>query len=113
MGFNTTLFVLNDGFDQIEKNPDEFVEKISREMHDGGGFGVGNHGNCTQVMRTQHADIFRLYGTHQNLMLELTPWDKDTVDLAERDDIGRRVVLDFIASAETQLQALRRKVENL
>lgn len=73
MGFNTTVLILNDAFGEIEKHPEEFVEKLKpyvngagsdlrrerREHEVGHGdvtFAVGNHGNAAAVIDVQHAD---------------------------------------------------------
>jgi hypothetical protein len=85
LGFNTTVLILNDGFDQLRKNPDEFVVGLAQAMHDGGTIGVGNHCNPVQVMRTDHADTFRLYASQYNHMVELSPWSPETRELMERN----------------------------
>lgn len=82
MGFMTTITILNDGFDQIEKYPKEFVECI-KDGKDGvikpGGisnklvndYGVGNFCNCVKVAQSHHADNPRLYLVYQNMMVSL------------------------------------------
>lgn len=71
MGFNTTILILNDGWDQIVAHPDEFIEKVGAVVSSGihrrvPGFegddfgvsiGIGNHCNNVQVMCNDHADI--------------------------------------------------------
>lgn len=83
MGYNTTVHLLNDALDVIERNPEQFVRGILEGMHNGDTFSVGNHLNPAQVMRTGHADEFRLYSGHQNLMVELSPYAPETERLME------------------------------
>lgn len=107
MGFNTTVMILNDGFDQIERNPEEFVKQIAHTMNRGGTVGVGNHGNCVQVMRTEHADVPRLYASKGNFMVELSPYSKDTIELMERNaDLLRQ----YIEDARWLLNGLERQL---
>lgn len=108
MGFNTTVLILNDGFDQLQKHSDEFVQQINRLMHDGGSGGVGCHANPIQVMRTDHADVFRLYGSWRNLMVELSPWSKGTEELiVTHPDL----VQGYIDHAKRELDQLQLKLK--
>lgn len=66
MGFNTAVMFCNDGFDQIQRYPDDFIEGISRNMNRGGEFGVGHHGNVAQVIETDHADAIQLIAVGGN-----------------------------------------------
>lgn len=84
MGFNTTVLILNDAWDQIKKHPEEFVAGIDKMMRRGGTFGVGNHCNPVQVLRSEHADHFRLYASHGNQITELSPWEPKTKEQIER-----------------------------
>jgi len=84
MGFITTVKILNDGFDQIEKNPEAFVAGIRENMNDGGEFGVGNHCNNVEVMKAGHADEFRLFAVYQNSIIELSPYSSRTEGIAQR-----------------------------
>jgi hypothetical protein len=85
MGFMTDITILNDGWDQIAKNPKEFVEKMSSLMRGGymdyddpnrDSFGVGSYGNQVQVGGSHHADDPRLYLSHLN---SLTPLNEHTL----------------------------------
>lgn len=69
MGFNTTVFILNDQFNRLEKDPEGFVKEISRQMNYGGDI-MGQH----HVIRTEHADVPKLYLTHGNWISDLTPY---------------------------------------
>lgn len=84
MGYNTTVHILNDAWDQIKKNPEQFVAGIDENMHRGGTFGVGNHCNPVKVVRTGHADEFRLFAAHRNQITELSPWSEETRGWIER-----------------------------
>lgn len=61
MGWNTTVVVLNDALDQIEKDP-LFGKKLAqaiRDLHDPKGWrdvSAGNHCNAAEVIETHHAD---------------------------------------------------------
>jgi len=76
MGYNTTIFVLNDHMEDIKRNPQKFVEELAS--------GIGrSHSQMgpvdifaqTTVMPTQHADVSRLYYTHGNSIIDLSyPW---------------------------------------
>lgn len=103
MGFNTTVFILNDGLSDIEKHPDEFVQVISDKIMTGGTGRVGCHLNCVEVMPTAHADTYRLYGTHQNSMIELSRWNDRTRALVESHP---EVVKSFIDKARDELNSL-------
>jgi len=61
MGYNTTVVVLNDALDQLEKDPD-FGKKLAAGIRKAV-FGkpvivsVGNHANPVEVIETHHADM--------------------------------------------------------
>ncbi|WPH57729.1 hypothetical protein [Mycobacterium phage WXIN] len=75
MGYNTSLTILNDGFDQLEHYPDDFVEGIKRHMNRGGSFGVGNHCNVVDVQPTDHADATQLIAVGGNFSTKVhTGW---------------------------------------
>ncbi|MBB3752526.1 hypothetical protein FHT44_005038 [Mycolicibacterium sp. BK634] len=66
MGFNTSLMICNDGFDQLCTYPDEFVQGIARHLNRGGDFGVGNHCNVVRVEAADHADATQLIAVGGN-----------------------------------------------
>lgn len=66
MGFNTAISICNDGLDQIQKHPDDFVEGIYRRINDGGDFGVGNHAGIVTVHASDHADATQLVAVGGN-----------------------------------------------
>ena len=83
MGYMTIITFLNDGFDQIEKYPEQFIDAIKLGMY---GIdknirnnsdtrrkfitthGVGNHSGLIDVAKSHHADYFRLYLVGRNTM---------------------------------------------
>ena len=112
MGYNTTVLILNDGFRAIERDPEAFVLGIGRYMNEGKSFGVGHHANCVQVMRTDHADTFRLYGSHGNLMIELSHWSPETYKLAS-DPHSRDVVKRYIREAKDRIARLEEFIDKV
>lgn len=87
MGYNSVVLILNDGFDQIEKHPEEFISSLrplvvggilrdeqrhpygkgTRDIGDGpASFGVGNHGNPAAVINVAHADATQVILVGQN-----------------------------------------------
>jgi hypothetical protein len=77
MGFNTTVFILNDYLGDIRKDSD-FSDKLVN-MIGSAGKGKINQG-CT-VMPTAHADVFRLYFTHENKIVEVSQFSAETMKL--------------------------------
>ena len=96
MGFMTTLTFLNDGFDQIEKFPEQFVNVIKLGMygidkHNRNSnrkfittHGIGYHGNLVEVAKSHHADDYRLYLIGQNMMTTFGYANDDIKDLKLR-----------------------------
>lgn len=94
MGYMTTVTILNDGFDQIEKHPKEFIEKISDGMNginrfdrlvrqNINSYGIGNHANVIQVVKSHHADEPRMFIAFQN-SLDIVGWGNDSKHLEHR-----------------------------
>ena len=76
MGYMTCVSILNDGFDQIEKHPEEFVRNIKKGMSQYHGssvesYPVGNHANPMDVKRSQHADTPQVVLLYANEMIDL------------------------------------------
>ena len=113
MGYNTTVLILNDALDQILKHPEQFAEGIYyAALGDGGTVSVGNHANQVEVMPTAHADTPRLYHSHGNMMLDLSPWSKETMRLAVSEHQFQRDVVDSaIADAERMLKRLKKAIK--
>jgi len=110
MGYNTTVFILNDHLDHLNKNPDKFMERINEEMH--GGSERWRGGSGVTVMKTAHADVFRLYATHQNSIMDLSPYCDETMALATGTEHQREFVDRTIAEAEDYLRRLKRNIKN-
>lgn len=68
MGYNTTVFILNDRLDELEKDPKQFVEELVQAIHSSKRQEIVGQ---TTVMPTCHADYPRLYITQHNSILEL------------------------------------------
>lgn len=100
MGHNTTLMILNDQLDVIVRNPERFMTELSGNLR--GGTILGQ----TEVMPTDHADVFRLYCSQGNAIYELSPWARRTMELVARDDHGRSIIAGWSAQALHQLERL-------
>lgn len=85
MGYMTTVCILNDGFDQIRENAQQVVDDIISASYRGGTVRAGNFANPIEVMRTEHADAFRLFCTWQNSLVELSEYAPETMRLAETE----------------------------
>jgi hypothetical protein len=75
MGFNTTVFLLNDRLDEIRRNPQAFVEEMLSAIATVGRVGRERDPwitGQTTVMPTAHADVHRLYMSHGNSMIDLS-----------------------------------------
>lgn len=81
MGYMTTITLLNDGFDGIEKNPEKFIASINDAMagcrdgrKDGCGithYSIGTASNM-QTFSSYHADETKILICGQNYMSDLT-----------------------------------------
>jgi len=70
MGYNTALLILNDGLNDIERNPQRFVQKIVSAILKGKAVRIGE----VEVMATDHADVPRLYFSWRNAMIDIGPY---------------------------------------
>ena len=80
MGYMTIVTFLNDGFDQIEEYPEQFIEAIKLGMYgidkhnrnSNRNFitthSIGYHGNLVEIAKSHHADDYRLYLVGRNAM---------------------------------------------
>lgn len=101
MGYMTTITILNDAWHVIEKNPEQFVGKISDGMHGINSlydrknsvhsYGIGNHCNPMQVAKSHHADDFRFYVTYGNAMVEYDCFGARDIKLEFRKDIYKKL----------------------
>ncbi len=108
MGYNTTIFVLNDRLHDIKKNPERFVEDIWDGVYDGADHAFGQ----TTVMRSDHADVPRLYLTHQNSILELDRWSRRTMEYAKRGESDRVRIRGSIERARHMLDNLEDELDS-
>ncbi|RNB59474.1 hypothetical protein EDM57_04855 [Brevibacillus gelatini] len=95
MGYMTTITILNDGWDQIEKYPKEFIEAIDEgmngyrrylgrvEQNNINSFGIGNHCNNVLVAKAHHADDPRMFIAYQN-SLNIIGWGNDSTSIENR-----------------------------
>lgn len=114
MGYNTTVLILNDGLHDIETHPEEFFKNLNEKIMDGGDLPAGSHCNPAYVMPTGHADVFRLYATHQNSILELSKYSSQTMEYLRSDkDYLRRHALGMIEQAEWQLAGLKEAITEM
>lgn len=107
MGYNTTVFILNDCLSDIERNPEKFVADIARHLNGGTDHALGQ----TTVMKTAHADVPRLYLTSHNSIIELDEYADRTLDLHERG--FEQPVRQAIAIARDKLDRLERHLNGL
>lgn len=82
MGWNTTLLVMNDGLEQLDRDPDagkKIAEGIMRHdmprYESTNSIGIGNHLNMVQVIASQHADQTQILAVGQNLGRVLNAYD--------------------------------------
>lgn len=107
MGYNTTVFILNDMLDYIQRDPERFYQDILDGLHSGKEDALGQ----STIMQSNHADVFRLYGTHRNSIIELSRYSLRTRNLIQRDQIRLGVVERFIRQAEDELDSLKKFIE--
>ena len=86
MGMLVTATIYMDGLDQIKKNPNEFVEKLSEIAESGKSdyFGLGNHGNVVNVQKCRHSDDRTIYVNMGNTVTEVNPYDDDFLTLMDK-----------------------------
>jgi hypothetical protein len=82
MGFMTELSILNDRFDEIERDPHRFVADIKSAMNRGGyRFYIGQ----TTIHPSHHADTAHVYLAARNSFIEAYPSrDEDKQELSWR-----------------------------
>lgn len=106
MGFNTTVFFLNDCWSDIKNDPEGTVQFIGQAMNHG-----GQNRSYVTVMRSAHADTFRLYSTWQNQIIEITPDDETVKKLAETDH-GRDHLAAVIRQARRLIHRLDKALDD-
>jgi hypothetical protein len=107
VGFNTVVLIRNDGLHDIESDPAAFVAGINKKLYDGGDFGVGSHCNPAQVIRTGHADEFRVLILNGNLLTEAD--DHKLLERCKTDQHFKEMFKKRLVDAQEVIQdALKR-----
>lgn len=110
MGYNTTVFILNDRLGDIERNPEKFVQQMVDAVHEPGFYVMGQ----TVVMPTAHADQFRLYATQANSIVELSKYGHaPRGDRPHPSPSQRKFLRTKIDQALRELDSLRRYLNDL
>lgn len=109
MGYNTTIFILNDHLGDIERNKERFVTELAQAIHSMGR--ITEIMGQTTVMKTEHADVHRLYFTYGNAIVELDrPWTEDDKrEVAKHPDF----YLKAIRSAKSKIKELETFIKSL
>lgn len=108
MGYNTTVFILNDRLSEIVDNPKLFVEELYDAI---AGMKQKSILAQTTVMPTAHADVPRFYYTHGNSIVELArPWLKEDKD---RVAAHKDYYLEAVKLAKQELQEFKRYLDAL
>jgi len=122
MGYMTTIMILNDCWDQIEKNPEKFIENIRNGM-DGideynrmgrkfiNNYSIGNCGNSIDIAMSHHADDFRLYLVGQNMMTTFGYANDDIKDLELKKELLETAKW-IIKDEENRIKKLEKEINN-
>ena len=116
MGYNSTILILNDGLDDIERDLPAWWESVKRKIlsmdteqrgHADGHYGLGDvgagcHANCSTVLACHHADevvVMAVGGNHASFLGSVYNGGKhsdpkDQLDILKRlaDKRGYRLV---------------------
>lgn len=113
MGYNTAILILNDHLHVLESHPEQFVEKLSRQIskQEEDSISVGNVANPVQVMKTEHADVFRLYSSYGNSMTDLSPYNYKLIDECKNNPFIKMIILGQIKQAKKQLKDLEKELK--
>ena len=121
MGHMTTLTFLNDGFDQIEKYPEQFIKAIKLGMY---GIdkhnrntsrkfitthGIVYHCNLVEIAKSHHADDYRLYLVGRNTMTTFG-YTNEIEDIKYRKELVKMAKL-IIKDEEKRIKELEKKME--
>lgn len=110
MGYLTTITIRNDALDQIERNPEEFVENLmdaiwekeAREIR------CGNHGNAAIVQKSRHADDWAIYVHAGNTVTHVSAWDEKSEHFAKVNPQFFKGMVDYLLD---QAKALKLKFQ--
>jgi hypothetical protein len=91
MGYNTTVVIMNDAMDEIEKDPEfgaNLVKAVKRRLSNKGPLSVhaGSHSNAATVIEVHHADMTKLVAVGGNYGQDLGfvgPCGQAHVDMLE------------------------------
>jgi len=120
MGYMTTITFLNDGFDQIEKYPEQFIEAIKLgiygiDKHNKNTskkfittHSIGYHGNLLEVAQSHHADNYRLYLVGRNTMTTFG-YANEIDDIEYRKQLVR-IAKSIIKDEEKRIKELEERI---
>ena len=91
MGYNTAAIILNDGMDQLKKDPEagtKIYNGILQAHREAQTISLGNHCNPMMVLPSQHADFTQLVAVGGNYIRPVRniyniPYEKDDVIFQE------------------------------
>ncbi len=112
MGYMTSICILNDGWDLIKKNPDEFLDAIQKGMVTFNDKAVSYHSiknfsSPVMVSRSKHADIPQLHLAHMNSMISLN----DPMDYT-KNSTSFQCLQNSLITAQRILDDAKEQVEN-
>lgn len=83
MGNQVVISVLTDALHEIQKNPQEFVDKLVRNIGNTNAvIGAANHCNAAEVLGIDHSGAYQLYLVHGNTGERITiDWRTDTATI--------------------------------
>ena len=103
MGYNTTILIINDSISDIEKNPEEFVKNLLSQIAKGeGDVKCGTHGVAAHVMKTENANVPRLYFTQGNWIFEVDS-DSSVLVKAHRKELFQ-VIQEYLQTIKKKLK---------
>lgn len=104
MGNMITVTFLTDRWTDFEKDPKKVLDQIEEvAFHQNTG---ANGWYGIKVMPLRHADNPGLFFTHQNSTIELSPWNKETMELVQRSPEQRAGLRSDIETARWFLDKL-------
>lgn len=86
MGYMTVVSILNDGWETIKKNKDQFIENIEAGMKSNhskkfiNDYSVGNFANPMEVSKPFHVDMPHIFFVGRNSMTVLTDLSSDDLN---------------------------------
>lgn len=106
MGLMTTVTILNDGFEAIKNNPEQFLKGLEDGMYGMGKkwaassptslityHAVGSYDNCFEVALSQHSNQHRLYLVGGNCMQMIEPYTGGSIETRKRNlEIAKRII---------------------